>query len=532
MSAKRQLLKYISATLLCLGVFSTVTYANSAPKSLKGGVSPTWAVLGAPTLYTTGMPTSTIICVDTTNSTVGSNPQAGFTLNSSVSGIELNSVLNLGVKAELPKIESYGGLNANLNASFSANAKNTEYSYNYTYLYTYSSEATFPIISYGDTNLSPSGKAAREAGLEAFMNTCGDSYVSSLRAGTVLAVDVKVTFQNKEEAESFFESAAAGGYGALGGITTYISSSQLAKNAVMSISAMQLGGTPESLNQILGYDSTTGGYYATACGVANSPAACQKTIDAILLYANTLSTQISGGTNLYFFNPVLGWYSKLGISVPDPQALSAETQAAQSSVINQINLSQSRIIFLSNYKQNSLPLQADVKTYIDKQIHTLQARIDYINSAAVDCFNANAETCPRIVGEITQRIKSTPDAFGFSKDNYNKLNSAWYYTYGNRSTYIVPVSLFGAYATIAGTTDNPLDKPGLAATVYSAQENGVSYVTQFDIPDIDFLFWGSYNTCLPASNDDKFATTRNFICRDGIFNTPTPVQFIATTNPI
>lgn len=531
MKAKLKSLKYISGTLLCLGVFSTVTYASSTSKSLSSGVSPTWAVLGAPTLDATGMPTSTIICVDTTNSTVGSNPQAGFTLNSSVSGIELNSVLNLGVKAKLPTIESYGGLNASLSASFSANAKNTEYSYNYTYLYTYSSEATFPVV-YGDASLSPSGKAALAAGLDAFMNTCGDSYVSSLRAGTVLAVDVKVTFQNKEEAESFAESAAAGGYGALGRITSYISSSQLAKNAVMSISAMQLGGTPESLNQILGYDSTTGGYYATACGVANSPAACQKTIDAILIYANTLPTQISGGTNLYYFNPVLSWYSKLGITnVPAPQPLSEETQAAQSVVINEINLSQSRIVFLSNYKQNSLPLKADVNNYIDKQIQTLQARIDYINSAAVNCFNAYAETCPRIVGDITKRIKSAPNAFGFSKENYNKLNSAWYYTYGNQSTYIVPVSLFGAYATVAGATDGALDKPGLAATAYSVEENGVSYVTQFDIPDIDYWIFPSYNTCLPASNDNKFATTRNFICTDGLFKR-TPVQFIATTNPI
>ena len=109
------------------------------------------------------------------------------------------------------------------------------------------------------------------------------------------------------------------------------------------------------------------------------------------------------------------------------------------------------------------------------------------------------------------------------------MNSAWYYTYNNTPTFIVPVSFHGAYATLAGTSGKYLEKAGLAATVYY---NSDKSVYRFDIPDID-LFWGSYNSCFPATNDDKSSDTRNFVCNDG-FNDfkKTNVQFIAVTNPI
>ncbi len=534
MSVKRQSLKYISGVLVCVGAFSTAAYAINKPKSLASAVNPNWAVLGAPTFYATGMPTSTTICIDTTNSSIGTAPQAGFTLGSTVSGVELNSVFNLGTKVGLPGLESYG-ITANANASFSANAKNTEYSYNYNYLYTYSSDAKFT-TTYGDANLSTNGKNALAIGQAAFLQTCGDSYVSNLRAGVVLAVNVKVTFQNKEDANKFAaEYNASIGETPLANINGTISTeaSKITKNAIVSISALQNGGTPESLNQILGYDPTSKSYYATACGLAQS-SGCENIINAIINYAVTLPTQVKQNNemilnNLYYFEPTISTYASLGISVPQPQPLSAETQSAQNTIINQINLSQARIMFLNNYKQNSLPLQADVKTYLAKQIKTLQARIDYINKVSVDCFNANAASCPAIVASLTTTIKSNPSAFGFDSAKYAILNSAWYYTYNKIPTFIVPVSFHGAYATLAGTSGKYLEKAGLAATVYYNPDKSVA---QFDIPDID-LFWGSYNSCFPATNDDKSSDTRNFVCNDG-FNDfkKTNVQFIAVTNPI
>ena len=59
--------------------------------------------------------------------------------------------------------------------------------------------------------------------------------------------------------------------------------------------------------------------------------------------------------------------------------------------------------------------------------------------------------------------------------------------------------------------------------------NSDKSVSQFDIPDID-LFWGSYNSCFHATNDDKSSDTRNFVCKDGFKNKN--VQFVAVTNPI
>lgn len=507
-------IKKVFYTSVC-GGFALYVYAE-APQILSSPVNANWAVLGAPTFAATAMPTSNTICMNTADRTIGQNPSAKVNFNSTVSKDELNQALNLGGGLELPFLESYG-VTVNGNANFAASAVNSQYTYNYTYLYVYSTTATLNTV-FGNSNLNANGTNALNAGQAAFLQTCGDSFVGSLNAGVVLAVNVAVTLQNKEQATAFKESADVNiGKNSLVTISQSITAMEsiIGQNSVMTISVIQNGGTPASLSTITGNNS---GFFSEPCQVSNVTN-CQNILSAINSYTATLSSQISDGggnlieSHLYFSSPSLQSYSSVGVSVPAPQPLSPAVQAAQAAVVEQINLSQQRIDFLQNYTHSGLNLSPDITNFINAQTKRLQARIDYIANASVDCFNANAANCPTIVESIKNRI-STSQMYAFDKTRYGYLNSAIQYLYNGASTIIVPTSFYGTYNTLAGGYPN---QAGLSASVYWTPAPD-SYITEIDIPDKDFFILPGMNKCFPISNADRSATSRTFSCTDGLLN--------------
>lgn len=93
-------IKYLTCALSCIGI-SVTAYADTATqKSLQSSVSDNWALLGVPTLYATGMPTSSLICMDTKNSTIGTSPRAEFNFTSQATNEQIRTSLNLGLSAE------------------------------------------------------------------------------------------------------------------------------------------------------------------------------------------------------------------------------------------------------------------------------------------------------------------------------------------------------------------------------------------------------------------------------------------------
>ncbi|MBX9890497.1 MAG: hypothetical protein K2X94_04470, partial [Amoebophilaceae bacterium] len=408
--------KLLSATLL--SVLASAVFASSSlgtvakDKGLQSVVNDDWAVLGAPTLEATGMPTSSTICMNTANVTIGNSPQAGMSFNSTASTLQISRSLNLGLGFD--GLQLYG-ITVGANASFASTTKDTDYTYNYTYLYTYSTKANMT-TTYGNENLSTSGKNALAVSEAAFFQTCGDSFVSNLDAGAVIAVNVSITFKTREQANAFKGSVSAG-VSLINIIPSLkVSGSTITKDAVITVSALQNGGTPENLNNIFGKNPETGSYNISACGV-DSPAACQTLINSIISYSTTLGSQVKNAdgmivSNLFYSNPVLTSYSSVGVTVPAPKPLSSSAINAQNEVFEELNLSTNRIAFLSHYKGDSLPVQPDLNSYIRSQTKTLQARVDYINSKAVNCFNSYAETCP----VIAEQMRNT---FNNSKSTYN-----------------------------------------------------------------------------------------------------------------
>lgn len=529
--------KKLLLTITLLGVLAGSVFASSNAKtsgknkSLQSSVSDNWAVLGAPTLYATGMPTSSLICMNTESSTIGTSPQAGFNFNSQASNSAISASLNLGIGMESLVVFD---TSTSANASFVASTRNSEYTLNFVYLYTYSTDAKLIPTKVNGSFLSPVGQELLDIGQSKFFTSCGDSFVSNLKAGVVLAVNVGVNFKSKLDTLKFQESGSFTGASLPTIIQSIEAELQNQKSvATISVSALQNGGTPESLQNIFTNPQTGSTMFCSSESVQN----CESIINSVNQYALSLPLQVKDANgmiynNLYFFNPVINTYYSLGIAVPNQEPLPKSVKDAQDAVLEQLTIEKNRIAFLNTYKQNSLPIKNDLSSFIKAQTTTLNNRINYIQSKAADCFNAYASTCPTIVEGIKTTFKGRSSIYGFDKDNYNKLKDvSWYYIKDSTLNYLVPVSfdpsLFASYATDSqGNVKTSKD-----AQIFTSTENGVEYVSQFVIPAPS----GSGKTykCFPSANDSKFSSTRNFTCKGGLFGLDSfDAQFVKTANPI
>ena len=530
--------KKLLLTITFLGFLASPVFASSTTKTtvknknLQSSVSDNWAVLGAPTLYATRMPTSSLICMNTQDSTIGTSPQAGFTFNSQANNSAISASLNLGLSAE--SLEVFTFFNGSANSSFVASTKNSEYTLNFVYLYTYSTDAKLIPTKVNGSFLSPIGQEFLDIGQDRFFTSCGDSFVSSLKAGVVLAVNVGVNFKSKLDTYKFQESASLSG----ASLPTILQSIEAelqnqGSTATISVSALQNGGTPESMQNIF-INPETGNFNTAFCS-SESVQNCQAIIDGVYRYALALPPQVKNDSgmiynNLYFFNPVLNSYASLGIAVPGTQSLSEAVQTAQNTILEQLTIYKNRIAFLNTYQQNSLPILPDVKSFIASQAKNLNNRVSYINSKAEDCFNAYADTCPAIVTQITNTFKSSPTIYGFDKVKYGYLfDESWYYTRnGHTLNYLVPVSFAGIFANYSTDSQGKLNKTSDTSQAFYSEENGVKYVNQFVIKSGLFTY-----KCLPSANDSKFSSTRSFTCKGGFLGLDSfDAQFMKSINPI
>ncbi len=490
-------------------------------------VNDNWAKLGIPTFDATKMPVSPIICVNNSNVTLGNTPQATINFDQTTSSSVISRSLNLGLGVSGIQVYGIKGFNV----AFSNAITNTDYAYNFTYLYIYSTQATINSTTYGDSNLSMSGKNALNAGAEAFFASCGDSYINSLDAGVVLAVNINVRFQTKQQAREFGAKISLGN--SLVNIIPSIglAESKLLASSIISISALQNGGTASELNRIFGINPETGKYTVSECRL-NDTNSCTATVNSIINYAATLRQQIESQGNLiesrlYYFNPVLVSYASIGIPVSRPKLLSTAAINAQNSIFEEVNLTNNRIEFLKSYASMPIPLKPDLKSYINQQLKTLNSRLEYIKNTAVGCFSSDAEQCPLILEQIRNTLKSSPISYGFDEKKYNILQDAWYYTYDTNFGYLLPVSLNNIYVIYKA----PPYKAKKIAVAYSKIESGQTYINRIDLDSGFISAFGNPYTCLPSALDNKFSDIRNFVCKN--FLSPNfRVQITKINNPI
>jgi hypothetical protein len=261
------------------------------------------------------------------------NPSAILTFDQQQNLQTLQQALNVDVSG------SFGGdrFSTSLAAEFANASKDNSYTTNIIYLYQYAGIANFKpgTLGQGINALTPVAQSFVESNIP-FQTMCGDSFVSQMNAGVTLAVRLTLSF-NSALSQSEFKANLQANLG-LASITTAIqtAATQSGQNISFSLSALQLGGEPQNLNQIFGQPGSGGDYPFVDCGSTKqggNPTACNAMVDAIVNYAQTLPGQISNSdgalnlNNLYYTNPAYEAYSSLGIPHgavnPDAQTLQA-----------------------------------------------------------------------------------------------------------------------------------------------------------------------------------------------------------------
>lgn len=226
-----------------------------------------------------------------------------------------------------------GRFSASLAADFANASKNNAYTTNIIYLYKYATTAKFKpnALGQGLSSLTPTAAILAQDAPAEFRAMCGDTYIAQMDAGSVLAVRLQLSFNSHQDQEKLDVSAMAK-FG-LGSIATKIQQAATSQNVHVSfsLSALQLGGQPEKLNELFGNQGPSGNYPFLDCGSVNgsNEAACNQMMNSIVTYAQTMETQLhnsNGELNndrLYYTNPVTSPYYIESAEEPSPEIFAA-----------------------------------------------------------------------------------------------------------------------------------------------------------------------------------------------------------------
>lgn len=263
------------------------------------------------------------------------NPEALITFEQ-VQGLSaLQNALGVDVSGK------FGGdrFSMSMAAQFASSSKDNAYTTNLVYLYKYAGRATFKngALNQGDDALTSVAKSLVHTDQAKYRAMCGDSFVEQMDAGAVLGVRLTLGFNSHSDQQKF--NADFNIHAGLADIAASIK--QAATNSKVhvnfSLSAIQLGGEPQKLNNIFGEKDPSGHYPFVSCGSIDGPdsESCRKMTDAIITYAQTIGSQISSPDgnikqdNLYYTNPVISKYNTLGIITGAPNPSSEILQAMQ-----------------------------------------------------------------------------------------------------------------------------------------------------------------------------------------------------------
>ncbi len=266
------------------------------------------------------------------NITIG-NPSAIITLDQQEGLVSLEKNLDVDVSGE------YGGdrFGVSVAAQFANSSKDNAYTTNFIYLYKYAGKALFNngALKQGDEALTPVALSLVHSDQERFREMCGNEYVEQMDAGAVVAVRLQLSFNSHLDQQKFAAKLKA----EYGLVSIAASLQQAATNSNvhvgLSLSALQLGGQPEKLNDLFGHADAEGNYPFINCGSigGTNEAACKNMISSIITYAQSIQQQLSSDSGtldmnrLYFSHPSLSKYSTLGIITgakdPSPEVLHA-----------------------------------------------------------------------------------------------------------------------------------------------------------------------------------------------------------------
>ncbi|MBP9741963.1 MAG: hypothetical protein KBD37_01245 [Burkholderiales bacterium] len=331
-----------------------------------------------------------------------------------------SSLINFDQKAELTNLETalnvdvdskVGGdrFGGSLSAQFANSAKETNYTTNLLYLYEYAGKAVFKDGSLGQgfDALTPYAASLEQTSPTDFRTMCGDNFVEQMDAGSVLAVNLSLRFNSRNDKENFdmqLKGSVSGLASVTAGIQQAVNNSNVHVELVLS--AIQQGGQPEKLNEIFGKPDSSGNYPFLQCETGPSSAgldACNLMISNIITYAQTMKDQLTNAdgsiklNNLYYTNPAFTPYSHLGITMqgaadPSKEILDAMEQltAQYDNAIYDYNFVTHYLSVLSNKMDSSTKSTLnDAATRLSKQINNVFLLPAY---DIADCYKGYVST--------------------------------------------------------------------------------------------------------------------------------------------
>ncbi len=420
--------KFIQWTILLLLSAMNINYAIGADVTKKSlADNDSRLQLGYGIYSPTGAPANAV-CMTVTPTTF-TNPQGNIFFSQTITRQQLKQYLNLSIDGK----GGWGDLSASSSGSFVASSEDDNYSRNFNYLQDFSVDAGFNLQAWGIENLKPMYQSAFQQSPSAFLNYCGDSFVNNAKAGAVIAVNVKIQFNNHTDQQKFDSNVSIGG--GMGNITGSIKRSNIASsmNATIQITATQRGGAPDELAKI--FKNSASGYYVTQCTLNNLDA-CNQVINGVISYASNLSQQLRDGTGnliqdrLFYYSPNVVQYSDIGIG-NETQPLSRDVQNAQDTLLNTLKQAKQDLIFVSHYSKSpaSAYFYADMRTFLVNTETALNNQIQYIQREGTKCFAAKeANQCPQVVTEMQSQFNSNSQyildaqTLSFVKTSYRQDN--------------------------------------------------------------------------------------------------------------
>ena len=258
------------------------------------------------------------------------NPNAIMTFSQQQSISALQNALNVNVSGDMGG-DRFGG---SISAKFANDSKDNAYALNLIYLYQYAGKAVYRdgTLGQGLSALTPYAAKLETASPTAFRTMCGNQFIEQMNAGVVLGVRLTLNFNSHTDQEHFKAELRANL--GLANIASAIeeASAHSKIHTDLTLSAVQLGGQPEKLNEIFGSPDSAGTYPFLNCQSQSNETgknACNLMISNIIAYAETIEKQVTRNDGslvlerLFYYNPITTNYSNLGIptnGVTDPGA--------------------------------------------------------------------------------------------------------------------------------------------------------------------------------------------------------------------
>lgn len=376
-------------------------------------------------------------------------------------------------------------------AQYMRSIKDTSASMSVNYAQTIVQHVSFPITGLNTTGTTIYENDANKKPLSPnFDLLCGNHYVTGYDRGAMLLAAFNIHFATEQEKQTFQAHIGA----SFGGFASAAASiSEIAKqynlSGTVNVKALQIGGTPNDLAQIM-----NNGESVTQCSITDMTA-CQKTAQDIVNYAaNNFSKQITVNNN-----QINGTYSPLPLDVASdtasienlgitklPTVITSgitEDRQALANMLDENEYYHHHLYALKNqypvaWDQTSTTYKdiASLESQAENNINIIEDNPQNVEDSAMQCYNSPI-LCPQITQAIESEVKPiTLSELGFMSDSYNSIQYMYdYFGYYYNGTTYVPTKLSGSRPYVISPISFSATPTNLQFSVHENQRNGAVF---------------------------------------------------------